>query len=63
MDNYPSDVLVRFISNTQDFAFVPFENLSCKVGVLTLLEAFDSTAISIKGTLQLALQTLSLISG
>ena len=43
--NYPLDVIVRFTSNTQDFASAPLKNLNCKVGVITSLstlsQAFD----------------------
>ena len=63
MDNYPPDLLVPFISSTQEFASASLENLSCKVGVLTLSEAFDSTAFSIKGILLLALQALFTLTG
>ena len=43
--NYPLDVVVRFTSNTQDFASTPLKNLNCKVGAIislsTLSQAFD----------------------
>ena len=43
--NYPLDVIVRFTSNTQDFASARLKNLNCKVGVITSLstlsQAFD----------------------
>ena len=43
--NYPLHEIVRFTSNTQDFASARLKNLNYKVGVITslstLLQAFD----------------------